>query len=290
MTDGSLKSKKWQKGFAKKGFCRSFSANWTRVLACNSLLLGLNLISFIIGLLIVFLVGPMFSSAFTIDGLRTFLIENNLTTAEAATEEAVNAIFYLLSLCLSMMLTGMILVVNGPFYTAVCYYFKNLLVGDGSFKSDFKSGLKENWKKSLGAMLISIFVTTIVLFNIGYYQQVGLGLLGTLAKCFFLTVLVFWAAMQIYVYPLIASVELRFRDVYRNAAGMVVKNWLSSFGLVFLEFVLFGLLPFILVFLFSTNGYAIITLLYLVFSFGFICFCSVYLTWKAVQKIITANE
>lgn len=286
MRDRSLKSQNWQKSFVQKGFWRSFAHNWSRIIGCNSILLGANLISTLIALLIVFFAAPMISSLFTFDGMKSFMIDNELVAAEALTDQAVETFFFMLSFLMAFLLSGLMLVVNGPFYSAVSYYFKNLLIGEASFKSDFKSGLKDNWKKSLGVSVISVLLTTLALFNIGYYQQLDLGLVGTIAKCFFLTVLVFWSAMQIYVYPLIACVELRFVDVLRNAAWMVLKKPLSSFGLVLLEAVLFGVMPFVLVLVFNSKGYAVTTLLYLVLSYGFICFISVYLTWKAVQQII----
>lgn len=289
MRNRELKSQNWQKGFAQKGFFRSFWHNATKVLTCNALLFGVNILSFLVGICIVFLVAPMISSVFTLDGLKTFILENELASVESVTDDAVASIFYLISLLFSMLLTGSLLIVNGPFHAAVSYYFKNLLAGDASFKTDFKQGLKDNWKKSLGASFLSILITFVVLFNIGYYSSSS-GILAMAAKCFFLTVLVFWAAMQLYVYPLIACVELKFREVYRNAATMTLKNFPVCFGVVIFELVIFGVIPFTLITLFSSNGYAITMLLYLVFSFGFTNFISVYMTWKAIQKIVQEDN
>ena len=57
-------------------------------------------------------------------------------------------------------------------------------------------------------------------------------------------------------------------------------------AVVLFEAVIFGVIPFVLMFAFGQTGYAITMILYLIFSFSFILFLSVYITWKAVQKIV----
>ncbi len=280
------KSQNWQKGFAEKGFWKSFGHNWAKVLASNSILLGANILAFAISLCLVLFVFPMIFSFFTPDGLRTFILENKMAAEADVTPEAVDSIFYLMAMLASMFVSGMMLIVNGPFYSALSYYYKGLLTGDASFKSDFKRGLKDNWKKSLGAMFLSILVTAILFFDIGYFQLADMGMMSAFANGFFLCLLVFWAAMQIFVYPLIATVELSFKEVYRNAAIMTVKNFPACMGVVLFESVIFGVIPFVLMFAFGQTGYAITMILYLIFSFSFILFLSVYITWKAVQKIV----
>ena len=87
------KSENWQKGFAEKGFWKSFGHNWAKVLASNSILLGANILAFAISLCLVLFVFPMIFSFFTPDGLRTFILENNMASEADVTPEAVDSIF-----------------------------------------------------------------------------------------------------------------------------------------------------------------------------------------------------
>ena len=280
----------WEKGGIKKGFWSSYGKNWGKVIAGNAVLLLSNIVSFVIALCVVMLLFPMIFPYFLPDSLKEFVIENEMLDAAAATEDVINNIYFTLCMLFSMAMSGMLLIVNGPFYSAVSYFFRNVLTGDDSFKTDIKTGLKDNWKKSLGAMFLSIFVTCVLIFNIGYYANGMEGMVSMAAKSFFSCILAFWCCMQLFVYPLIACVELSFKEVYRNAAIMTVKNFPIAILVFLLQLILFVAIPFVLMFSFGQIGYAITMILYLLFSYGFIGFISMYLTWKAVLKVIRRQE
>ena len=272
------------------GFFRSYGSNWSRVCACNGVLLLSNILSMVLSLMIVMLVFQMIFSFFLPDTLKDTPISSGIVTAESATDEAVENLYFLMTMFSSMMMIGFMTIVNGPIYTAISYYFRNLIRGDANFKSDFKKSLKENWKVSLGMSLLSILITFILLYNIGYYQQAKLGYVSTIARGFFTCLLVFWICMQIYVYPLIACVELKFKEVIKNAAILTVSNFPASMGIFLLELVLYAVIPFTLMITLKQAGYGIATLLYLLFSYGFVSFLSTHLTWKSIQKLIERNH
>ena len=141
-------------------------------------------------------------------------------------------------------------------------------------------------------MIVYLIVTCVLLFNIGYYQNGPMsgGAMGMAAKSFFFCILSYWCCMQLFVYPLIACVDLSFKEVYRNAAVMAIKNFPIALLVFVVQALLFGFLPFLLVFVVGSLGYGIAMLLYLLFSFGFIGYISMYLTWRAIQKIIYADN
>jgi len=273
-----------------KGFFRSYGRDWGKVCGCNALLMSSNLLSFVIGICLVMLLFPLIFESFTPANLKQVIIDNNLANVAEVTDEAVESIFYTLCMLSSFLLTGMLLVVNGPFYSAVSFYFRNLLTGEGDFKADFKKGLKENWKKSLAASILSIVVTVVILFNIGYYQRADFGTASLAAKSFFSVLLAFWCCMQLFVYPLIACVELKFREVYRNAMIMVVKNFPVVLAVFLIQLVLFLVIPFGIMFSLGNIGYALTMLLYLIFSFGFTSYMAMYVTWTAIQKILASQN
>ena len=71
---------------------------------------------------------------------------------------------------------------------------------------------------------------------------------------------------------------------------MVVKNFPIALLVFVVQAVLFGFLPFMLVFTVGSLGYGIAILLYLLFSFGFVGYVSMYITWRAIQKILHEND
>ncbi|MBR5974660.1 MAG: hypothetical protein IK020_05695 [Clostridiales bacterium] len=289
MTQRPFDASQWEETGKIKGFWRSYARDWGKVCGCNALLMGVNMLSFVIGICLVMFLLPLIFTSFTPAGLKDFILETEMVEATSVTDEAVENIFYTLCMLSSFFMIGMLLVVNGPFYSAVSFYFRNLITGEGDFRVDFKKGLKENWKKSLAASILSIVVTVVILFNIGYYQRAEMGTLSLAAKSFFTVLLSFWCWIQLFVYPLIACVELSFKEVYRNAVIMSVKNFPVVIGVFFLQIILFGVIPYGLMFSFGTIGYAITMLLYMIFSFGFLSYVAMYITWKAIQKIIQSQ-
>lgn len=292
MNNQKLNSEDWNKVERKKGFFRSYARDFGKVSAGNFVLLLGNMIIFIVALCVVMLFFPMIIPQFMPDSLKDYIIGTGLVDESLVTDEAVNNMYYLMTMLASFMLCGFNLVTNGPFVSAVSYYFKNVLTGESAFKDDIKKGFKDNWKKSIGATVISLIVTCVLLFNIGYYQNGPMsgGAMGMAAKSFFFCILSYWCCMQLFVYPLIACVDLTFKEVYRNAAIMAVKNFPIALLVFVVQAILFGFLPFMLVFTVGSIGYGITMLLYLLFSFGFIGYISMYLTWRAIQKIIHADD
>ncbi|MBR3058585.1 MAG: hypothetical protein IKG93_11545 [Clostridiales bacterium] len=268
------------------GFWRTFGRNWSRLISCNALFLICNIISMFIAFFMVLTMFPFLFKIFLFENFKDFLVSNGMFTLEEATDEAVNSIYYLVSLICEMSLVGFLLIINGPIQCGICYYMRNMITGDASFKADFKKGVKENWKKGLGASIISLLVTVILIFNIGYYKNVSSGTVTLFVQGFFIWCLVFWSCLQLYVYPLIACTKLSLKDVYRNAALFFLKKFFSTLGIFLIQMVLFFGLPFVLIFLVSQVGYAIAMLFYILFSFGFVIFLGTYQSWKLIQKYV----
>ena len=292
MNQQLLNSGDWDKVEKKKGFFRSYFRDCGKVAAGNAILLLANMIVFVIALCVVMLFFPMIFPVFLPDALKDYIIGTGLVDAALVTDEEVNNIYYMMCMLSAFLLNGFYLVANGPFCSAISYYFKNVLIGENSIKHDIKKGLKDNWKQSLGASFISLIITLVLLFNIGYYTNgaMGNGTLSMAAKSFFFCLLWFWSCMQLFVYPLIACVELKLKEVYRNAAIMAVKNFPIVLLVFAVQAILFAFLPFMLVFTVGSIGYAVTMLLYLLFSFGFTAYVSVYITWRAIQKILSESD
>ena len=271
-------------------FFRSYGRNWGKICFCNAILLLTNILSMLIGLCIVMFLFPMIFPFFSLDHLGDYLVSAGMVAAENITTENINNVFMMMCMVSSMLLMGFMLVINGPVQAAVCYYFKNIIVDDADFKKDFKQGLKDNWKKSLLASVISIVVVIVLIFNTGFYQNMGKGYVPMITRGFFACLIIFWSSVQIYLYPLIATVELSFKEAYKNAVILSIVNLPQTMLIILVEFLLFLIIPFVFLLSFGSIGYAITMLLYILFSYGFIAFLSMFRTWKAIQKWISSDS
>lgn len=115
------------------------------------------------------------------------------------------------------------------------------LLGDAFTQADTISvreqwkGIIHYWQLSLRAWLTGILVTGIMLLNVVFYPQLGsshsgLRVVAGPLEVVWLSVVMFWLAMHLYVYPLLLrqdrpSIVL----AYRNAAVMVLGRPLYSF-------------------------------------------------------------
>ena len=272
-------------GETYKSFFKAYGHCWSKVCVSNALMLLFNILSMLIGFAIIMFMVPFIFPFFVPDSLKDYLVTNGYIDAEA-TAEAVQSLYYLACLVLEMLLCGFMFVINGPVQCGIAYFMRNLLQGGGSMWPDIKKGVKENWKKSLAASFLSILMTVILIFNIGYYRNVGMGGITPIIQGFFTWCLVFWGWMQLYVYPLIACTNLSLKDVYRNAALFSIKGFLPTLGIFAVETVLFLVLPSVLIFFAGQIGYSIAVLLYLLFSFGFVSFLATYQSWKFIREYV----
>ena len=145
MNHQQLNSEDWNKVEKKRGFFRSYARDFGKVSAGNFVLLVGNMIVFVLALCVVMLLFPMIIPQFLPDKLKEYILETGLVDGSLVTDDAVNNMYYLMTMIASFMLCGFNLVANGPVCSAVSYYFKNVLIGENSFKDDIKKGLNVNW-------------------------------------------------------------------------------------------------------------------------------------------------
>ncbi len=83
--------------------------------------------------------------------------------------------------------------------------------------SDFIEGFKKNFLQSLAVYIINIFATNVFFVGFFRYSYMMTGLLsGVLAVVVAIAAIIFFI-MQIYTYQLLVSVELKIKDIYKNA-------------------------------------------------------------------------
>jgi hypothetical protein len=106
---------------------------------------------------------------------------------------------------------------------------------ESPFKA-FALGMRRHWRPATVAWLLSLPITLILLLNVGFYgglftRQAPTGLFVGPLELLWLTLLAFWLALHVYVFPLLLAQEHPTPMlVYRNAAVVVLTRPLYTLG------------------------------------------------------------
>ncbi len=167
---------------------------------------------------------------FLINGLSGMMGEAG-EAAALTPEELLNAFHDIFKLYLLVLIPA--ITITGPFTAGVSYVTRNWARDEHAFVwSDFKDAVKANWKQ---ALLIS-FLTSLM----PVIQYVCWTVYGDMAReqPFFVvpqvlaTMLgVVWYLAVIYMYPLMVTYKLKFKDLIRNALLLSIGRLPQSVGL-----------------------------------------------------------
>jgi len=168
----------------------------------------------------------------------------------------------------------------GPAQAGFTYILRNYSREEHAFIwGDFKDAARNNFKQSLIVSTINFFVTFLTLISIRAYWilldagQIA-GLPGTIGLAVMIVMLLVFASMNLYIYPIMVTFDLTLKQLYINSLIFAVIKFipnvgilllsaflvLLSFGLIIPFNPLIGLIPYILITTsligFLTNFYA----------------------------------
>ena len=148
-----------------------------------------------------------FLSAFAVVWLASFQLN---VTAFSANE--VNAV-YTVSACLTAIFIAVF--GSGSASAGMAYVIRNYVNNTHAWVwSDFKDSMKANFRQGTIIFIIDVIVTMLFVVSIVFYGNAMTGILATVLRT---VVLVVFAVMHMYIYPLLAGFELKMKDIYRNA-------------------------------------------------------------------------
>lgn len=144
--------------------------------------------------------------------------------------------------------------------------------------TDFHVAFKANWRQSLiCGFIVSLIFTLLVislLFYSRYAQEKPIFYL-IFFLCLFITVLLGFAC--IYIYPLLTTVSLSIKDIFKNSIFLSIvclKNTL-------LGTLIYGIILGINIFFFPLTFP-----LFLIFTFSLLSFISSFTSWPGIKKFI----
>lgn len=150
--------------------------------------------------------------------------------------------------------------------------------------ADFIDAFKKNFKQSLAVWLIDLVV--IVLSSIGlpvYFQLAQQNKAFFIPLGIYLACLLIYFMMHFYIYLMIVSTNLKFKQIIKNSFLLVSIGTKASF-FTLLNIVLTVLVIFVFFFNYVTLG--IDVLLILLWSSSFLCFVTTYNCYPVIRKYV----
>lgn len=270
-------------------FFETYSNKFFKILSINMMTVLFNLPAIILAYIGVIFVLPQINDVFAPDNFQSYLMDAGITAADSATTAggAALQLYFLLVVFLVMFVVGMQMISVGPVQTGISYVYRNFARETPAFVwSDFASSFKSNWKQSTIVTFITIFMTGIILANIIFYSNVYDGKYAQIISVIFSMVLVFYMCIQIYVYPMIASLDLSLKNIYRNAVLFFLGRLLPTIGIFLINVVVLLVIPVIMLFSFTYAGFALAIIYYLLFAFSFVQYLNTFFVWQQIERFI----
>ena len=169
--------------------------------------------------------------------LSVFTLYANLVQAEetgAQVTDMAQGILFMWLLLLIPCIT-----ITGPFSAGVSYVTRNWARDEHAFVwSDFKEAAKQNWKQALLVSFITSLMPMILYVCWMFYGQMAAKTpFFVIPQVLAIMLVVVWFLAVIYMYPLMVTYKLRFRDLIRNALLLSIGRLPQSLGLRLLSFV-----------------------------------------------------
>ena len=250
-------------------FFQIYGSKFFKLCTTNLIFLLFNIPSLVVAYIVSIFLLPMVNKTLDPAKFEAYMEKLGITAADgtAAGSSVSMQLYFLLVLFTVMFAVGMLLVVNGPAQTGLSYVYRNFSRGTPVFLwSDFISALKKNWKQSLIASIIGFVVSAVTIFNIGFYNTVYTGQYSQVFSTIFVVLLIFFTCIQMFVYPLIASVDLKLKDVYRDAVLLFLGRLLPTLGIFLVNVILLVVVPVLLLFTLTNFGFGIAVIYYLFFD------------------------
>ena len=274
-------------------FFYSIKTHLFTLMSANVLFLVFNipmmLVSF--GFTLFFL--PYTNSVFIPENFAQFMYDSGVVGNQSINDVGTDAayqIYYLIVLFCVMFLLGSTLLVIGPFQAGFSQIYRNLYRQEGVFLfTDFKEGMKNNWKQSLAASLISFVVTALCLLATGFYLNIGTSW-GTAIGTFFVILFFVFIIIQNMVYTMIVSRELPLRKIYKNAFLFFLLKFGPCLGLALMLIVTLIIIPSFLLITTTYFAYAVVVFYYLTFIFGFVQYTIAYFTGELIKEYMAPMD
>ncbi len=274
-------------------FFQIYARKFFKLVTTNLMFVLFNIPSMIIAYIGVVYFLPLINPVFEPAAFQNYLTSVGISSANASTTNggAALQIYFLIALFLVMFVVGMQLVCVGPVQTGLSYVYRNFARESSTFVwSDFVMSLKSNWKQSLAVTGITLVVTGVIMGNVAFYSSTYSGKYAHVFSTIFVMMLVFYMCVQLFVYPLIASLDLKLKNIYRNAILFFIARFLPTLGIFLVDAVVLLVIPVVLLFSFTYAGFALAIVYYIFFAFSFVHYLNTFFVWQQIERYIIKRK
>jgi len=274
-------------------FFQTYANKFFKIVSTNLLSVLFNIPAILIAYVGVVYFLPQINPMFEPAAFQKYLTDLGITAADSATSGAGAALqlYFLVVVVLVMFVVGMQLVSVGPVQTGLSFVYRNFARESTTFVwSDFVLSFKKNWKQSLIVTGITLGVTCIILINIVFYANVYSGPYAQIFSTIFFMFFVFFMCIQIYMYPIIASLDLKLKNVYRNAVLFFLGRLLPTLGIFLIDVVILLIIPVVMLVSFTYAGFALAVIYYFLFAFSFVQYLNTFFVWQQIERYIVKPQ
>lgn len=215
--------------------------------------------------------------------LSSFAVSNFAGHAGVPADES--TLPYLVQITLFAALILLQLGGSGPSSAGMSYVLKKFADDTHAWVwSDFLRSFKQNFWQSLIIYVINTVAFSALTGSFIFYSFVIENSMTKVFRVAIVIVTVFFAMMQMYVYQLLAGFDLKIKEVYKNAAILVIvrlpQNVLAMVASIAVMYVIFNIV--------AANGMLNVMLMLLpvvmVFFFSLPSFTQIFMTRRIIRK------
>lgn len=125
------------------------------------------------------------------------------------------------------------ILITGPVKAGLAYVTRNWARDEHAFIwADFKDAVKENWKQALGVSAITSVMPIIVYMAYQFYgEQARQSMIFLVPQMLVVMLGVVWALSCLFLYPLMVSYRMTFRQLLKNGLIMAIARLPQTAGI-----------------------------------------------------------
>lgn len=140
-----------------------------------------------------------------------------------------------IKLILSVILIMVSVITIGPVQAGITYILRNYSREEHSFIWwDFKENFVKNFKQGMAITGIDIVVIYVLGIALNFYTSSS-NLLSVAAASFTILSLVIFLIMHFYIYPMLVTVKLSVKNIYKNALIFSIMKLMPNLGMIILN-------------------------------------------------------
>ena len=171
---------------------------------------------------------------------------------------------------------------SGPASVAKSYVLRKYVRDTHAWVfSDFFENIKSNFKQGIAVYIINTIVSIALMFSYIFYSFIWKNSMGSALSIVIIVIAVVFVMMQMYVYQLVASVQLKVRHIYKNALALTIIKLPWNIVVLGMTFVLMYLMYYL-----ALTIPIVCVVLVIALYFVLVSFTQIFMTNNVMNKYV----